>query len=252
MKIGDAYGEMMLAALESSEEVLEIVERESGLIMASRLGPEFYFSPYRKWPSRQRRALRFARGRVLDVGAGAGRVSLHLQEKGLDVVAIDSSPGAIEVCRRRGVRDARDLRVEDVDDSLGIIDTVVMYGNNLALLASRTRGKRLLRQLARITSERARILGECSDPYETDDPDHLAYHERNRRRGRMGGQLKIRIRFRETASPWFDYLFLSRAELEEILEGTGWRLARLFTQDVSPPYVAVIEKETRAPASRTG
>ncbi len=240
MRIGDAYGEMMLAALEEGGEMLEIVEREDGFIMAC-FGPEAYFSPYLRWPSRQRRALRLARGRVLDVGAGAGRVSLRLQEKGLDVVAVDSSPGAIEVSRRRGVRDTHVTRVEDVDESLGVFDTVVMYGNNLGLLASRTRAKRLLRRFARITSDRARILGECLDPYTTDNPEHLAYHERNRSRGRMGGQIRIRIRFRAVASPWFDYLFVSRPELEELLEGTGWRLARVVEDD-TPLYVAVIEK----------
>ena len=144
VRTGDAYGEMMLAALESDGEGIEIVERDSGLIMASRFGPEYYFAPYRKWPSRQRRALRLARGRVLDVGAGAGRVPLHLQEKGHDAVAIDASPGTTEVCRRRGVRDARVMRIEDVDESLGIFDTVIMFGNNLGLLASRTKAPRIL------------------------------------------------------------------------------------------------------------
>ena len=133
------------------------------------------------------------------------------------------------------------MRIEDVDASLGVFDTVVMYGNNLGLLASRTKAPRILRRLARITSERARIIAEGTDPYSTDDPGHLAYHERNRQRGRMGGQLRIRIRFHELASPWFDYLFLSRRELEEILDGTGWRLARMIEDD-GPTYVAVIEK----------
>jgi SAM-dependent methyltransferase len=251
MRIGDAYGEMMLAALEGDGEMLEIVERESGFIMASRLGSGAYFAPYPKWPSRQRRALRLARGRVLDVGAGAGRVSLHLEEKGHNVVAIDASSGAVEVCKRRGVRDARVLRVEEVDGSLGLFDTVVMYGNNLALLASKTRGRHLLRRLARVTSERARILGECLDPYTTEDPVHLAYHEHNRRRGRMGGQIRIRIRYRDVATPWFDYLFVSREELDDLLRGSGWRLARTIEDDQSL-YVAVIEKEPRARASRTG
>ena len=199
--------------------------------MASRFGPAYYLAPYPKWPGRQRRALRFARGRILDVGAGGGRIPLHFQQKGNDVVAIDASPGTIEACRRRGVRDARVMRIEDVDASLGVFDTVVMYGNNLGLLASRTKAPRILRRLARITSERARIIAEGTDPYSTDDPGHLAYHERNRQRGRMGGQLRIRIRFREIASPWFDYLFLSRRELEEILEGTGWRLIRMIEDD---------------------
>jgi SAM-dependent methyltransferase len=260
MRTEDGYGEMLLAALEEGGEMLEIVERDDGLIMASRFGPEAYLAPYRKWPSRQRRAMRLVRGRVLDVGAGAGRVALHLQEKGHDVVSIDVSPGAIEVCKRRGVRDARVMRVEDVDASLGMLDTVVMFGNNLGLLASKTRGRRLLRRLHTLTSERARILGETLDPYTTEDPLHLAYHERNRRRGRMAGQIRLRIRYRDVATPWFDYLFVSRDELEELLEGTGWHLARTIEDGEGGVkgrartglYVAVIEKEPRGRASRSG
>jgi SAM-dependent methyltransferase len=250
VRTGDAYGEMLLAALDDPKEMLEIVEREDGTIMASKFGPASYLAPYSKWEPHQKRGMRFAHGRVLDVGAGGGRVALHLQEKGHDVVAIDVSPGAIEVCRRRGVRDARVMRIEDVDESLGVFDTVVMYGNNLALLASRTKARRILKRLGRITSKRARIIGECLDPYGTDNPRHLAYHERNRERGRMGGQIKIRVRYEDVATPWFDYLFLSEPELREILEGTGWQLLRMLESERT--YVAVIEKEPRAPASRTG
>jgi SAM-dependent methyltransferase len=252
MRTSDGYGEMLLAALDSGGEMLEIVERDDGFIMSSRFGPELYLAPYRKWPSRQRRALRLARGRLLDVGAGAGRVALHLQEKGYEVVSIDASPGAVETCKRRGVRDVRLLRVEDVDSSLGVFDTIVMYGNNLGLLASRAKGRRLLKRLHSVTSERARIVGEILDPYTTEDPVHLGYHARNRKRGRMSGQIRIRIRYRDVATPWFDYLFLSRPELEELLQGTGWRLARTIEDDGEPFYVAVIEKEPRARASRSG
>ena len=241
MRVGDGYGEMLLAGM-GDPELPEIVERDDGLIMASSFGPRMYFGPYRTWPGHTRRALRLARGRVLDVGAGAGRVSLHLQEKGHDVVAIDASPGAVEVCRRRGVRDARVMRLEDVDESLGTFDTVVMYGNNLGLLASRTKAPRILRRLHAITAERARILGECLDPYTTRDPVHLAYHQRNRDRGRMGGQVRIRIRYRDVASRWFDYLFLSEEELRGVLAGTGWRLSHVIEGDLT--YVAVIEKQS--------
>ena len=48
MRTGDAYGELLLAALEEPEEILEIVEREDGTIMASRFGPASYLAPYRK------------------------------------------------------------------------------------------------------------------------------------------------------------------------------------------------------------
>ncbi len=248
MTVGDAYGRLLLDALEPGTEPgtepgerLEIVERDDGLIMASRLGPDAYFAPFRRWPARQRRAMRLARGRILDVGTGAGRVPLHLQERGLEVVAIDNSPGAVETARRRGVRDARLLRAEQVGPALGRFDTVVMFGNNLGLLGGVEHGRRLLRRLGRIASPGARILGETLDPYTTDDELHLAYHERNRRRGRLGGQLRIRVRYRQLATPWFDYLFLSREELEELVEGTGWRLVDTL-EDEPPMYVAVLER----------
>jgi SAM-dependent methyltransferase len=240
----DAYGRMLLDALESGETITEIVERDDGFMMGSRLGTALYLAPFRRWPPHQRRAMRLARGRVLDIGSGGGRVALHLQERGHEVVAIDNSPLTVEACRRRGVLDARLLPIEHVDDSLGVFDTIVMFGNNLGLLGGAARGKRLLRRLHRISSPRARILGETLDPYATDDAAHLAYHKRNRRRGRMGGQIRIRVRYRAYATPWFDFLLLSQDELEELLEGTGWELRRTIQNEPPPPlYVAVIEKQ---------
>src|SRR5918998_6562620 len=97
----DAYGQMLLAALEAGPQV-EIVERDDGFITASVMGTELYLAPFRRWPVHHRQAMRLVRGRVLDVGGGAGRVALHLQERGHEVVSIDVSPGAVEVCRRRG------------------------------------------------------------------------------------------------------------------------------------------------------
>ena len=49
---------------------------------------------------------------------------------------------------------------------------------------------------------------------------HIAYHQRNRERGRLGGQLRLRLRYRELATEWFDYLVCSVAELEALLAGT--------------------------------
>jgi SAM-dependent methyltransferase len=232
---------MILAALED-DQLVEIVERDDGAISASKFGPAVYLAPFRRWPSNERQAMRLVRGRVLDVGCGAGRVALHLQERGHDVVAIDLSPGAVEACRRRGVRDARVLALEDVDESLGPVDTVVMYGNNFGLFASHAKAKRLLRRVHRLTSDVARIVAETRDVRTSDEPGHVRYRERNVARGRMPGQIRIRVRFRDLATPWFDYLMVGRDELRELLDGTGWRLAR--TIDSDDTYIAIIEKRS--------
>jgi SAM-dependent methyltransferase len=235
----DAYGAMMLAALDGAR-TPEIVERDDGFIEAGGYSAEVYLSPFRRWPPYQRRAMRYVRGRVLDVGCGAGRVCLHLQDRGLEVVGIDISPGAVEVCRRRGVLDARVCPIEDVDESLGVFDTIVMFGNNLGLLASRAKGRRLLRRFHELTSDRGRIVAETRDIYRTEDPAHLAYHERNRQRGRLPGQIRIRVRYRLLKTPWFDYVMVSPDELRQLLTDTGWHLAR--TIDSGDMYVAIIDK----------
>jgi SAM-dependent methyltransferase len=225
----DAFGQMLLDRAGS-----EIVERDDGFVSAATLA---YFAPLRRWPTVERRALRFARGRVLDVGVGAGRVALELQTRGRDVVAIDVSPGAVQVARDRGVRDVRLLALEDVDDSLGRLGAMVMYGNNFGLFASPAKARRLLRRLRPFVD---RIVAASNDPYRTDDPAHLAYQARNRERGRMSGQLRLRVRYRDLIGPWFQYLIVSPGEMTEIVEGTGWQVSRVI-QDDGAYYVALLD-----------
>jgi len=134
----DAFGEMLLRGL-AGEDVAEIVERDDGFIAVGSAGTRLYFAPRRAWPPVERRAMRYVRGRVLDIGCGGGRVCLGAQAKGLEVVGIDISPGAVEASRRRGAADVRVLGIEDVDESLGPFDTIVMFGNNFGLFGGRPR-----------------------------------------------------------------------------------------------------------------
>jgi SAM-dependent methyltransferase len=240
-RANDAYGRE-LRAYQTDGYSVEIVERDDGFVATSD-GPKRYFAGFRAWPEREKRAIRFVAGcRALDVGCGAGRVSLYLQGKGLKVVAIDCSPLAIRLCRKRGVKDARVLPIEQIHrlpaDSF---DTVVMFGNNFGLFGSFRKARRLLRHLHRLTSANAVIVAESLNPYTTKVPAHLRYQRRNRQRGRMGGQIRIRIRFEDVKGPWFDYLLVSPTELKAILGGTGWRL-RTILRDSGPLYVAVIGK----------
>jgi SAM-dependent methyltransferase len=222
----DAYGHLLLAALEGRESD-EIMERDDGLVYAG--DPSEYFLPYRKWPSHEKRAMRFVRGRVLDVGCGAGRASLVLQERGHEVVGIDESPLAVEVARRRGVRDARCLGLAEVDDTLGPFDTILILRNNLGLAGSDAAARRLLRRLLDATTVRGRILTDSVDPSRLED-----HH-------RESPTHRFRVRFQTYASPWFRYAMVAPGELEQLVEGTGWRVARLL-DDGSPRYGIVLER----------
>ncbi len=232
----DAFGHALLDHVECRAGH-ELIERSDGYIDVS-AGTDTYFAE----PSdEQRLVVEHSVGRILDVGCGAGRYALYLQEHGREVVGIDVSPLAIEVCRRRGIRDARPMSVDEVDASLGRFDTVLMLGNNLALLGSAAGAKRILKRLHGVVAPGGRLIGENLDPYESGDPDHLAYHAENRSKGRMGGQVRMRVRYKKYKSPWFDYLFLSREELEGLLEGTGWRLKEIIATS-GPCYAVHIER----------
>jgi SAM-dependent methyltransferase len=235
----DAYGRL-LHDLVDGKDVFEIVERDDGFIYV--FAAAYLLAPFRKWPSLDRRAMRYVRGRVLDLGCGGGRVALHLQTRGLEVVGIEVSPGAVEVCRGRGVREVRRCAIEDVDESLGVFDTIVMLGNNFGLFGSESRARRLLRRFHRLTTERARIVAQNFDPHTVGDEVHRAYRERNRGRGRLPGQQRLRVRYRLAATPWFDYLQVSQTELTELLNGTGWRLDGTL-QDEGASYIALLVKE---------
>ena len=224
IRVGDAFGSMLLDLLhDPAGGHVEILEREDGNIQPG-MGP-LYFSSSDAWGRLDNAACDMVTGRILDIGAGAGRHSLHLQSRGLEVTALDVSPGAITVCQERGVRDARLGTVPAlVDAQRDRFDTFLLLGGNVGLLSSPSAAPALFGALRTLASPGARIITGGPDPYLTDNPAHLNYHELNRRRGRPAGQTTIRVRYRDLSTPWFDYWLLAPDELAAVAGANGWRL----------------------------
>jgi SAM-dependent methyltransferase len=238
--IEDAYGQEVWSYF-NGKKSFEIVEREDGYFDVSS-GAPMYFSGYDDWAEHQKRAIEFAKGRVLDIGCGAGRHSIYLQSKGLDVTGIDSSPLAIKVCSLRGLKKTKVMSIAEVSRFKPCsFDTILMLGNNFGLFGSFSNARLLLKQLYKITSPNALIVAESNDPYKTENPFHIRYQKANRRRGRMSGQMRIRIRYMKYVGKWFDYLIVSREEMRGILRGTGWKVKK-FIDSRSSPYVAIIQR----------
>jgi SAM-dependent methyltransferase len=76
----DAYGQEIWA-YHQGREVFEIVERDDGYISAASVLPKMYFSEYEDWPPHEKKAMEFVKGRVLDIGCGAGRHSLSSKQR---------------------------------------------------------------------------------------------------------------------------------------------------------------------------
>jgi SAM-dependent methyltransferase len=220
----------------------EIIERSDGLFAISS-GPAAYLRDPSYWAPHERASLeRHAHGRVLDIGCNAGRHALYLQQQGLDVLGVDVSPLAIAVAKDRGLENAQVLSIDELAAGLGMFETILMLGNNFGLFASPAKARRLLRRFKTLTRPGATLIAESLNVYETRDPDHLAYLAANRKRGRMSGQIRMRARYKRYVTPWFDYLMVSPAEMEALLEGAGWRVVKQYQPPGSRLYTAIIER----------
>ncbi len=134
-------------------------------------------------PPLERHALNLCRGRVLDVGAGAGCHSLALQAKGLDVVSIDISPLSTEARRLRGVNDARctDVFSEELTERF---NTVLLLMNGLGIAGTLANLPHLLLRCKELLAEGGQIIADSSDiayVFQEEDgsytfPDHTAYY----------------------------------------------------------------------------
>ena len=250
--IGDAFGEAMKAALAEQSgggprptiggripvPVVELIERDDGFLSA--MPAARYFCGRELWQPFEQRAVDRLDGRTLDVGVGPGRFAVVLQERGVPVTGLDVSPGTLEVAAARGVRDLVCATVDDHARAVGArYDSFGLFGNNLGLLGSRERAPEFLAALAALARPGARIVAQGTDPYGTADEVHLAYHRRNQARGRLAGQLRLRVRHRDLATHWFDFLLASPGELAELVAASAWRIEEIDDGDL-PFYVAIL------------
>ena len=239
----DAYGHELFDYLQSRSDH-EIVERDDGHFSINLDTPQVYFSQFKDWMPNEKKAIRFARGRILDIGCGAGRMMLYLMQKGLDVMGVDISPLAIEVCKKRGLKNVRVLSITQVDSSLGPFDTILLFGGNFGLFGNPGRAKWLLKRFHRMTSDEGRIIAVSCNPYMSTSIDNREYREFNRGRGRRAGYLRFRIRYRKFVTPWQEWLLVSQREMRDLLKGSGWKVIRFFGSPHSPAYYAIIDKST--------
>lgn len=130
-------------------------------------------------------------GRVLELGAGFGRVSHHLRERGLEVVTTDADPQIVAMYRARGWSESCEVMLPELPESLGKFDTVIALRGVVSLAGELDQACLSLRRIRRLLNPGGRLIFTSS---KVNTLLVLA--------GRSPLEYRIRFIYRGHRSPW--------------------------------------------------
>ena len=149
----------------------EVLITETSISEADEMSVAYLFRSYEEMPKLEQKALQLAKGKILDVGCGAGSHSLTLQnERKLDVTSIDISPNAIEACQLRGLKKSKVQDVMTVENEK--FDTILLLMNGTGIFGTLKETPLFLEKLKSLLNPSGQILIDSSDIiYMFDDDD---------------------------------------------------------------------------------
>ena len=195
------------------------------------------FRSYEDMPEIERKALDMAKGRILDVGAGAACHSLVLQKRGLDVTAIDISPLSVETMKERGVMNVIE---QDFFTLEGQYDTILLLMNGIGIVGTLERMPEFFRQLNKIQVPGGQVLCDSSDiSYVFEDeegmidiPNEMDYY----------GEHSFRMQYKDTIGEPFDWLYIDADTLKEKAGRFGYAV-EVVAEGEHYDYLARITKK---------
>ena len=176
------------------------------------------FRTFDNMPHLEQKALNMAYGKVLDIGAGAGCHTLALQERGMDVKAIDISPLSCEVMKERGIKDVECVNLF-CKQLQGKYDTLLLLMNGTGIAEKLSQLPALLNRLKELLSEEGQILIDSSDLkyiYENEDGSmdidlNAPYY----------GEVDYQMQYRDIKGEPFDWLYTDPMLLASVSKQCG-------------------------------
>jgi 2-polyprenyl-3-methyl-5-hydroxy-6-metoxy-1,4-benzoquinol methylase len=135
---------------------------ETSISEEDEMSVAYLFRDFDAMPKLEQRALQLAKGKILDVGCGAGSHSLYLQnEKKLNITAIDISENAIKACTLRGLKKTRVQEIMTLENEK--YDTILLLMNGAGMCGKLKNISKFLLKLKSLLNENGQILLDSSD-----------------------------------------------------------------------------------------
>ncbi len=180
---------------------------------------DVYYREKNDMPKIELVALNECTGKVLDIGAGAGSHALILQQKDIDVTALDISPKAAEVMKLRGIKkivcdDIFSFKEEN-------FDTLLLLMNGIGIAGTITMLRIFLQHAKKLLMPGGQLIFDSSDIaylYEGRIPVMENYY----------GEILYQYQYKNKRSGWFSWLYVDKKTLLKIATEEGWGMEVLF------------------------
>ena len=196
----------------------EDIITETSISEADEMSIAYLFRSYDDMPKLERHALQLAKGKILDIGCGAGSHSLYLQnEKEFEVNSIDISENAIKACQLRGLKNAKVLNILDLENET--FDTILLLMNGTGIFGTLDKTPKFLQKLKTLLNPNGQILIDSSDiifMFDDDEdggkwiPGDTYY-----------GELTFTISYKNQTEDTFPWLYLDYNTLQNAAHANG-------------------------------
>ncbi len=193
---------------------------ETSISEEDEMSVAYLFRNYSQMPQVEQKALQLSKGKILDVGCGAGSHSLYLQEEDFDVTAIDISPNAVEACRLRGLKKTVNTDVMAFGDEK--YDTILLLMNGTGICGRLSKIGIFLQKLKTLLNYGGQILLDSSDiiyMFDEDEiPSDTSYY----------GEVIFKITYKGESELPFDWLYIDYDTLKTASEANGLNCDRIM------------------------
>lgn len=195
----------------------ENIVTETNISEADEMEVSYLFRDFKSMPKLEQKALQLCKGKILDVGCGAGSHSLYLQNKGLDVIAIDISENAIKACKLRGLKNVKVQDVLAVENDK--FDTILLLMNGTGIFKTLKDTSKYLQKLKSLLTPNGQILIDSSDiiyMYDEQEDGSFLVPATN-----YYGELIFTIHYKNQTDKPFPWLYMDYNTLQNAAHANG-------------------------------
>ncbi|MCZ6520967.1 MAG: methyltransferase domain-containing protein [Bacteroidetes bacterium] len=175
-------------------------------------------------------ALSLCSGKVLDIGAGVGSSALILQQRGLEVTAMEISPKLTDIMKNRGVK--RVVK-EDVFKFRGQkFDTILLMMNGIGVVGTLAKFEQFLIHLKDLLYSGGQVLFDSSDI-------RYLYKKTELPMEHYYGEIKYQFQYEDQKGKWF---YIDQELLIDLSTKHGW-ITQIIYQDANDQYLARLIKK---------